>query len=91
MVRGNSELQLQYSNYKSTLQQLAQKIGDIEQETEEHKLESPTPSSNTYRTLSALAPVLPNITFFTTHTHVVILDLCSILWPLYPTIVNASG
>ncbi|KAF8475881.1 Prefoldin beta-like protein [Kalaharituber pfeilii] len=32
------ELQLQYSNYKSTLQQLAQKIGDIEQETEEHKL-----------------------------------------------------
>ncbi|KAK2762083.1 hypothetical protein FQN54_001090 [Arachnomyces sp. PD_36] len=32
------ELQQQYSNYKNTLQQLAQKIGDIEQETEEHKL-----------------------------------------------------
>ncbi|PWY73970.1 prefoldin subunit 2 [Aspergillus eucalypticola CBS 122712] len=32
------ELQLQYSNYKNTLQQLAQKIGDIEQEAEEHKL-----------------------------------------------------
>jgi prefoldin subunit 2 len=31
------ELQTQYSNYKSTLQQLAQKIGDIEQEAEEHK------------------------------------------------------
>ncbi|EAS33600.3 prefoldin subunit 2 [Coccidioides immitis RS] len=32
------ELQLQYSTFKNTLQQLAQKIGDIEQETEEHKL-----------------------------------------------------
>ena len=31
------ELQLQYTNYKNTLQQLAQKIGDVEQETEEHK------------------------------------------------------
>ncbi|KAF5860287.1 hypothetical protein ETB97_001765 [Aspergillus alliaceus] len=32
------ELQLQYSNYKNTLQQMAQKIGDIEQEAEEHKI-----------------------------------------------------
>ncbi|KAL2826806.1 prefoldin subunit 2 [Aspergillus cavernicola] len=32
------ELQGQYTNYKNTLQQLAQKIGDIEQEAEEHKL-----------------------------------------------------
>ncbi|KAL4911289.1 hypothetical protein BDW74DRAFT_172755 [Aspergillus multicolor] len=32
------ELQAQYTNYKNTLQQLAQKIGDIEQEAEEHKL-----------------------------------------------------
>lgn len=32
------ELQIQYSNYKNILQQLAQKIGDVEQETEEHKL-----------------------------------------------------
>ncbi|KAJ6080224.1 hypothetical protein N7467_009977, partial [Penicillium canescens] len=32
------ELQLQYTNFKNTLQQLAQKIGDIEQEAEEHKL-----------------------------------------------------
>ncbi|KAJ5543356.1 Prefoldin [Penicillium sp. DV-2018c] len=32
------ELQLQYTNFKNTLQQLAQKIGDIEQEGEEHKL-----------------------------------------------------
>lgn len=31
------ELQLQYTNFKNTLQQLAQKIGDIEQEAEEHK------------------------------------------------------
>lgn len=32
------ELQLQYTNFKNTLQQLAQKIGDVEQEAEEHKL-----------------------------------------------------
>jgi len=34
----DAELQNQYSNYKSTLQQLASKIGDVEQEAEEHKL-----------------------------------------------------
>jgi prefoldin subunit 2 len=32
------ELQSQYENYKSLLQSIAQKIGDVEQETEEHKL-----------------------------------------------------
>ncbi|KAH8602564.1 Prefoldin beta-like protein [Bisporella sp. PMI_857] len=32
------ELQNQYSNYKNGLQQIAQKIGDVEQEAEEHKL-----------------------------------------------------
>lgn len=32
-----SELQQQYTNYKNNLQQLAQRIGDIEQDTEEHK------------------------------------------------------
>lgn len=31
------ELQTTYQNYKNTLQTLAQKIGDIEQEAEEHK------------------------------------------------------
>jgi hypothetical protein len=31
------ELQLQYTNYKNGLQQIAQKIGDVEQEAEEHK------------------------------------------------------
>ncbi|KKY32932.1 putative prefoldin subunit [Diaporthe ampelina] len=31
------DLQLQYSTYKNTLQQLAQKIGDVDQEKEEHK------------------------------------------------------
>lgn len=31
------ELQNTYTNYKSTLQQLAQKIGDVEQDAEEHK------------------------------------------------------
>ncbi|CAJ2501549.1 Uu.00g044020.m01.CDS01 [Anthostomella pinea] len=33
-----AELQTTYSNYKNTLQQLATKIGDVEQEAEEHKL-----------------------------------------------------
>ncbi|KEZ44450.1 hypothetical protein SAPIO_CDS3455 [Scedosporium apiospermum] len=28
----------QYNNYKNSLQQIAQKIGEIEQESEEHKL-----------------------------------------------------
>lgn len=32
-----TELQTQYSNYKETLQAIAQKIGDVEQEAEEHK------------------------------------------------------
>lgn len=31
------ELQAQYQGYKNTLQTIAQKIGDIEQETEEHR------------------------------------------------------
>ncbi|MCJ1234127.1 hypothetical protein MMC14_002085 [Varicellaria rhodocarpa] len=37
-AKKQQELQLQYTNYKNSLQQLAQKIGDVEQETEEHKL-----------------------------------------------------
>jgi len=36
--RKQQELQQQYSNYKNGLQQIAQKIGDVEQEAEEHKL-----------------------------------------------------
>jgi len=32
-----TELQVQYSNYKDTLQAIAGKIGDVEQEAEEHK------------------------------------------------------
>jgi len=35
-----ADLQVQYSTYKNTLQQLAQKIGDVEQEAEEHKYET---------------------------------------------------
>jgi hypothetical protein len=31
------DLQGQYQNYKNGLQQIAQKIGDVEQEAEEHK------------------------------------------------------
>ncbi|KAF3907106.1 hypothetical protein ABW21_db0203071 [Orbilia brochopaga] len=44
--RKQQDLQNTYSNYKSTLQQLAQKIGDVEQDAEEHKLvlESLTPA-----------------------------------------------
>ncbi|KAJ9646605.1 Cochaperone prefoldin complex subunit [Coniosporium apollinis] len=37
-ARKQQELQTQYSNYKNNLQQIAQKIGDVEQEAEEHKL-----------------------------------------------------
>ncbi|KAI9849216.1 MAG: hypothetical protein M1838_000204 [Thelocarpon superellum] len=37
-VKRQQELQVQYTNYKNNLQQIAQKIGDVEQETEEHKL-----------------------------------------------------
>ena len=33
----STELQQQYTNYKNNLQQLAQRIGEIEQDTEEHK------------------------------------------------------
>lgn len=32
-----ADLQVQYSNYKDTLQQIASKIGSVEQEAEEHK------------------------------------------------------
>ncbi|KAH9815699.1 putative prefoldin subunit 2 [Teratosphaeria destructans] len=40
-AKKQQELQVQYSNYKDTLQAIAQKIGDIEQETEEHKYVRP--------------------------------------------------
>ena len=33
-----TDLQVQYTNYKNALQQIAQKIGDVEQEADEHKL-----------------------------------------------------
>ncbi|KAK9462779.1 Prefoldin beta-like protein [Lipomyces oligophaga] len=33
-----AELQNQYNNYKTTLQQISQKIGELESEAEEHKL-----------------------------------------------------
>ncbi|KAL9632992.1 MAG: hypothetical protein Q9164_004964 [Protoblastenia rupestris] len=37
-LKRQQELQQQYTNYKNNLQQLAQRIGDIEQDAEEHKL-----------------------------------------------------
>ncbi|CAD0093023.1 unnamed protein product [Aureobasidium vineae] len=36
-AKKQQELQAQYSNYKETLQAIAQKIGDVETEAEEHK------------------------------------------------------
>ncbi|ROT39782.1 Prefoldin beta-like protein [Sodiomyces alkalinus F11] len=36
--RKQQEMQNQYAVYKNTLQKIAQKIGDVEQEAEEHKL-----------------------------------------------------
>ncbi|KAL8681665.1 MAG: hypothetical protein Q9186_002262 [Xanthomendoza sp. 1 TL-2023] len=37
-AKKQQELQQQYTSYKNNLQQLADRIGNIEQETEEHKL-----------------------------------------------------
>ncbi|KAI4205624.1 MAG: hypothetical protein LQ346_001408 [Caloplaca aetnensis] len=37
-AKKQQELQQQYTTYKSNLQQLAEKVGNVEQETEEHKL-----------------------------------------------------
>ncbi|GAB7341721.1 hypothetical protein MBLNU457_g0059t1 [Dothideomycetes sp. NU457] len=37
-AKKQQELQAQYTNYKDTLQAIASKIGDVEQESEEHKL-----------------------------------------------------
>lgn len=37
-LKKQQELQTTYQNYKNTLQTIASKIGDIEQESEEHKL-----------------------------------------------------
>ncbi|KAF4547397.1 Prefoldin subunit 2-like protein [Elsinoe fawcettii] len=37
-AKKQQELQAQYQNYKDTLQAIAQKIGDVESEVEEHKL-----------------------------------------------------
>ncbi|QIW95317.1 hypothetical protein AMS68_000835 [Peltaster fructicola] len=47
-AKRQQDLQVQYSNYKDTLQAIASKIGDVEQETEEHKLvlETLTPLSS---------------------------------------------
>lgn len=36
-LTGSADLQVQYSAYKDTLQQIASKIGSVEQEAEEHK------------------------------------------------------
>ena len=37
LTENSTELQLQYTNYKNELQQLAQKLGGVEQEAEEHR------------------------------------------------------
>lgn len=40
------DLQMQYSTFKNTIQQLAQKIGDVEQERDEHAYVSSQTSSS---------------------------------------------
>jgi len=44
--RKQQELQNQYSTYKNGLEALAQKIGDVEQEAEEHKYVLMSPNSS---------------------------------------------
>ena len=41
-LTATSDLQTQYTNFKNALQSLAQKVGEIEQEIEEHKLVTET-------------------------------------------------
>lgn len=42
LLTDRAELQQQYTTYKNNLQQLAERIGNVEQETEEHKYVTPT-------------------------------------------------
>jgi len=58
--RKQQELQNQYSTYKNGLEALAQKIGDVEQEAEEHKLvlETLTPLSPTRKCFRMINGVL---------------------------------
>jgi hypothetical protein len=37
LAHAEADLQAQYTNYKNTLQSLAQKIGEIEQDIDEHR------------------------------------------------------
>jgi len=41
-LKKQQDLQTQYTNYKNTLQTLAQKIGEIEQDVDEHRLVAET-------------------------------------------------
>lgn len=84
------DLQVTYSNYKNTLQQIAQRIGDIEQEAEEHKyvppsLPSPSPglSSTEATTMTSGWPnhgsVMPypgNLTAFEGFTPLILTFKC---------------
>ncbi|MCJ1455309.1 hypothetical protein MMC28_005663 [Mycoblastus sanguinarius] len=58
------ELQQQYTNYKNNLQQLAQRIGEIEQDTEEHNIEGFNWTNTTHRAtrlvLETLGPLPPD-------------------------------
>ncbi|KAM0712460.1 hypothetical protein Q7P37_011556 [Cladosporium fusiforme] len=47
-AKKQQELQMQYSNFKDTLQNIASQIGNVEQEVDEHKLvlETLTPLPN---------------------------------------------
>ncbi|KAI4149378.1 MAG: hypothetical protein LQ340_004667 [Diploschistes diacapsis] len=58
-AKKQQELQLQYSTYKNNLQQLAQKVGDVEQEAEEHKYAFD--ASRNLRLLYRKCPSVPEI------------------------------
>lgn len=51
-----AELQTQYTNFKTTLQSLAQKVGEIEQEIEEHKYGAIAGFEKYADTVSGLSP-----------------------------------
>ncbi|KAI1733883.1 Prefoldin subunit-domain-containing protein [Xylaria scruposa] len=68
-AKKQQELQATYSNYKNTLQQLAQKIGDVEQESEEHKNFGPSVEPDGYHephrlTLELTASLCDNLSTY---------------------------
>ncbi|KAF1912272.1 hypothetical protein BDU57DRAFT_358687 [Ampelomyces quisqualis] len=104
-LKKQQDLQTTYQTHKSTLQSLAQKIGAIEQETEEHKFRPPpnmqnekkkrkiekltTPLSKHRLVLETLAPLPPTRTCFRMINGVLTQRTVSEVVPLLQT--NAEG